>query len=65
MTTRNTLDAETAAAIAKRHGLSLSDALALRGLTDDADEADQLAGQFAAEDSTAIADRVQDGGLGR
>ena len=41
------LTAAQAADIAARHRLTLSDALALRGLTDDPDEADQLAAKFA------------------
>lgn len=44
--TDDRLSADKAAEIAKRHGLSLSDALALRGLTDDAAEADALAAKF-------------------
>ncbi len=43
------LTAERAADIAKGRGLSLSDALALRGLTDDVEEAERLADRFASD----------------
>jgi hypothetical protein len=42
------LTAEQAAAIAHSHGLSISDAAALRVLADDPDEADRIATRFAA-----------------
>lgn len=46
MSTVARLTAQIAAEIARRHGLSLSDALALRGLTSDPAEADELAAMF-------------------
>lgn len=45
------LTAHIAAEIAHRHGLTLSDALALRGLTTDPEEADELAAMFSADNA--------------
>ena len=42
------IDRDTAAEVARRHGLSLMDAAGLVNLADDADDADQLARRFAA-----------------
>jgi hypothetical protein len=42
------LTAEQAAEVARRHGLSLQDAAALRVLADDPQVADRIAGRFAA-----------------
>jgi hypothetical protein len=49
------LDASTAAAVARRHGLTLGDAAALQRLADTADEADALAAQFADPDAVTDA----------
>lgn len=42
-----TITADEAAAVAERHGLTLSDAQALSVLASDRDHADQLAARFA------------------
>ena len=44
------LTADAAAAIAKRHGLTLTDAAGLRVLADDEDQAETIAARFAAND---------------
>ncbi len=45
------LTAERAAGIAHRHRLTLADAVALRGLTDNLAEAERIAEQFAGDDA--------------
>ena len=55
------LDADTAADIARRHGLTLNDAQALTVLADDEEAADRLAAKFApAPDPDDLAQRVHD-----
>jgi hypothetical protein len=57
------VNAQIAAAVARRHGLTLGDAAALARLADTEDEADQLAAQFAAPsapepDDSQIAEQI-------
>lgn len=58
------LNKKTAARIAKEHGLSLPDAQALAVMADTEDEADELAAQFAPQQTpedlaTALRDRIE------
>lgn len=64
------LDVNTAAEVARRHGLTLQDAQALSVLADDEDSANALAERFAPPSGTsdaeadAIADRIRRRGGG-
>lgn len=56
------ITADQATAVAKRHGLSLSDAQALATLADGEAHADILAAQFAAQDSQPKASHGKEDG---
>lgn len=61
------LSRSKAAEIAKAHGLTMSDAAALVQLADTVEEAEGIAGTFAAEqtvDSHALAERIMSSGRG-
>lgn len=50
---------DEAVAVARRYGLSLTDALALRGMAADLDEAESLASIFAAPFSREMDDAIR------
>lgn len=54
------LTAEEAAETARKHGLTLTDASALRQLADTAEQADRLAARFAVPSGDDLADAVRD-----
>jgi hypothetical protein len=53
------IDADTAATVAARHGLSLADAAGLLNLADTPDDADRIAARFANGNEAASRDVVR------
>lgn len=53
------IDAATAVRVAKKHGLSLTDARTLQSMADDEEEAERLAAEFEPEESS-VAQIVDD-----
>lgn len=54
------LDSDTAAKVARRHGLTLGDAAALQRLADTPEEADELAAQFTPASHSGGMGRLRD-----